>query len=65
MTTTIASEVRRLFLQIVLDEIIQLQDRAETLMRAEMFDAELKAELTAAYEHLFKARCRCDDVMPS
>lgn len=59
---TIASAVRTMFIRIMRDEIVELQDRAETLRNAEMFDAELKGELAAAYEHLFRARVRADEL---
>jgi hypothetical protein len=59
---TIASEVRLMFIRIMRDELVELQDRAETLERAELFDAELKRELEAAHRHLFKARVRADEL---
>ena len=59
---TIGGAVRQMFIQIMRDEIIELLDRAETLKNAEMYDSELKHELEAAYEHLFKARVRADEL---
>lgn len=59
---TIGSAIRSMFIRIMRDEIIELQDRAETLKNAEMYDEPLKHHLTFAYEHLWAARLRADEL---
>jgi hypothetical protein len=59
---TIASAVRSMFIRIMRDEIVELQDRTEILKKAEMYDSELRSQLEEAYEHLFKARVRADEL---
>lgn len=61
--TTIGSVVRAWFIAILRDEIFELEDRAETLKKAEMFDPQLNAHLSLAHESLAAARERADVLM--
>lgn len=60
---TIASEVRRMFFRIMRVEIVELQDRVEVLKHADIFDDEIATELKRAYEHLYNARVRTDELI--
>lgn len=59
---TIASEVRLMFLRIMRDEIVVLQDRADVLEKAELFDAELKTRLNIVRESLHDALVRVEQL---
>lgn len=61
--STIGSEVRRLFFRIMLGEITELQDRADVLKKAELYDSELTAHLETAFEELSAARVRLDELL--
>lgn len=64
---TIGIPVRKFFLQALLNDVLEVQDHAERLARAnyQALDPQTQSELDAAYKHLFAARVQIEQQIES